>query len=233
MNQDLDYVFVVTFGRSGSTLLMNLLNSLDGYDIKGENANALFHLYKSFLSSKTTRKNRGPEAKNAVSPWNGASAVRPQRYLDQLRSLFEAEFLQPTDETRVSGFKEIRYTSNFMSDAEFNEYLDFLIEQFNNTKIVFNTRDTEAVMQSGWWPRRNPKRARTLITEALTRFETYHAKRPDKTIMVHYDRYINDRSEIQRLFTFLDEPYDEAKVAEVMSRKYSVGGRKPATAKRA
>ena len=33
---DFGYLFVVTYGRSGSTLLMGLLNSIPGYLIRGE-----------------------------------------------------------------------------------------------------------------------------------------------------------------------------------------------------
>src|SRR5262245_42168913 len=42
---DLSYVFVMTYGRSGSTLLMGLLNTLPGYLIRGENDDAMKFLY--------------------------------------------------------------------------------------------------------------------------------------------------------------------------------------------
>ena len=41
------FVFVVTYGRSGSTLLQNVLNTIPGYCIRGENANTLAHLAKA------------------------------------------------------------------------------------------------------------------------------------------------------------------------------------------
>ena len=42
---DLSYVFVMTYGRSGSTLLMGLLNTIPGYLIRGENDDALRFLH--------------------------------------------------------------------------------------------------------------------------------------------------------------------------------------------
>ena len=42
---DLGYVFVMTYGRSGSTLVQGLLNAIPGYLIRGENAAALNHLH--------------------------------------------------------------------------------------------------------------------------------------------------------------------------------------------
>lgn len=41
------YVFIITYGRSGSTLTQNLLNSLPGYCIRGENSNLLYFLSKA------------------------------------------------------------------------------------------------------------------------------------------------------------------------------------------
>ena len=46
MTERLDFVFVVTYGRSGSTLLMGLLNSIPGFLIRGENWDALHHLFR-------------------------------------------------------------------------------------------------------------------------------------------------------------------------------------------
>src|SRR5829696_1859856 len=43
--QGLGYVFVMTYGRSGSTLLMGLLNTIPGYLVRGENDDALRFLY--------------------------------------------------------------------------------------------------------------------------------------------------------------------------------------------
>ena len=40
-----NFVFIFTYGRSGSTLLMGLLNSLPHYCIRGENNNLLHRLY--------------------------------------------------------------------------------------------------------------------------------------------------------------------------------------------
>jgi hypothetical protein len=42
--RDLGYVFIVTYGRSGSTLLQGVLNSIPGYLVRGENRQALRHL---------------------------------------------------------------------------------------------------------------------------------------------------------------------------------------------
>ena len=41
-------VFVITYGRSGSTLLQNMFNALPGYVLRGENNNILSSLVQSW-----------------------------------------------------------------------------------------------------------------------------------------------------------------------------------------
>ena len=43
-----DAVFVITYGRSGSTLMQGILNSIDGFHIKGENNGFVFKLFESY-----------------------------------------------------------------------------------------------------------------------------------------------------------------------------------------
>ena len=57
---DYSYIFIVTYAKSGSTLLQSLINAAPGVDIKGENTNALYHLYKSYASLALTAE-RGSE----------------------------------------------------------------------------------------------------------------------------------------------------------------------------
>ena len=44
MSAGMDHVFVMTYGRSGSTLLMGILNSIPGWLLRGENRHAMRHL---------------------------------------------------------------------------------------------------------------------------------------------------------------------------------------------
>ena len=48
-------VVIITYGRSGSTLLQSLLNSIDGVHISGENGgiiNQLYYTYKKIKNYK-------------------------------------------------------------------------------------------------------------------------------------------------------------------------------------
>ena len=65
--EDLQYLFVVTYGRSGSTLLMGVFqHTLPGYLVRGENRDALHHL---FLFDQTMRtESNGARSCNLRQP---------------------------------------------------------------------------------------------------------------------------------------------------------------------
>lgn len=214
------YVFIVTYGRSGSTLLQNLLNAIDGYCIRGENENILMHLARGWHAVQTSRPMRGMRSAGRVSgpedPWFGAEAVDPGRLGRSLAALFLREVLRLPPGTRVGGFKEIR----FLAHPEFfPAYLDFLHRFFPGTRIVFNTRDHAAVARSGWWARMDPASVAARLREAERLFAAYQAAHPGRCITLHYDDYVRDPAALAPLFAFLGEPFDAARVAAVMARR--------------
>ena len=58
-----DYLFTLTYARSGSTLLQNILNSVPGVLFRGENAGALNGLYSSWAGVELRLRDLTPEAK--------------------------------------------------------------------------------------------------------------------------------------------------------------------------
>src|SRR5690606_340365 len=69
-------VFIVTYGRSGSTLLQGVLNSIPGYLIRGENDSALEFMHENFRRMEKrmdTKKGSSP-----VNPWYGLHQYSPQ-----------------------------------------------------------------------------------------------------------------------------------------------------------
>ena len=107
--RDLDYVFVVTYARSGSTLLQALLNACPGVQIRGENNSALYHLYRAIAAVEAAKKDHGgPLSVPPDEPWHGAGLMKPKAFEGRLLQGFVRRVLAPDAETRVTGFKEIR-----------------------------------------------------------------------------------------------------------------------------
>src|SRR5690606_25612278 len=68
---------VFTYGRSGSTLLMGLLNSIPGYCIRGENNNALHSLFGFNLRIAEARRSSLKNSERPGHPWFGLNLIDP------------------------------------------------------------------------------------------------------------------------------------------------------------
>ena len=214
------FVFVVTYGRSGSTLVQSLLNTLPGACIRGENGNALMPLARAWHSVNTaqnlTSMKRARVTSAPDNPWFGGENIRPWRFGNQLARVFESEILAPPPGTRIAGFKEIRWTSE---PTSFAQTLTFAQTFFRNAHFVFNTRDHAQVAQSGWWAHQDRDTVLDRLIETETLFDAYRAANPNHCIRVHYNDYIADHDALRPMFEFLDEPYDADAVAQVMAHK--------------
>jgi len=144
-SNDRSFLFVVTCGRSGSTLVQGVLNSIPGFCICGENMNACLDLmgfYKSWYSSiDSFRSNNMPvDSRNS---WFQVSSVPELKAAcqDFLWRLCAKDF-----DDRVVGFKEIRWRS--VVDLE--GFLDWLFVVFN-ARFLFLTRNHAEICRSKWF----------------------------------------------------------------------------------
>ncbi|MFC0007399.1 sulfotransferase [Micromonospora siamensis] len=208
------FLFVVTYGRSGSTLLMGLLNTIPGYRIRGENANALHHLYQAVRAVRDGRETH-QGGNRATDPWYGVDQWRPDGFERALVDAFVANVLRPAPGDRVLGFKEIRYTSEHVKDLD--GYLDFLRTAFPQSRIVFNHRLPADVAKSAWWAQ-NP--------HALKRIEAADARMravpaDDRHFHFQFDEIDDSLANIRQLFGWLGEEVDEQRVRRTLQTPHS------------
>jgi hypothetical protein len=213
---DLGYLFVVTYGRSGSTLLMGLLNSIPGYLVRGENWDALHHLFRFHQTlAEGSRRWEPARLRQRTHPFYGAGDFPVRKSLEGTRALVLDTVLRPKADTRVTGFKEIRWYHDDVA-----EYVAWLREVFPGARFVVNTRAHEEVLRSGWWAR-NPDSAEALpATEA--RILALADSLGEAAYRVHYNDYVADPEVLRGLFGWLGEPYDEAAVRAVLETRHSV-----------
>jgi hypothetical protein len=212
----LEYLFVVTYGRSGSTLLMGLLNSIPGYLIRGENGDALHHLYLFHRAlAELSRRWDPARLRRPTHPFFGAADFPEERSYARMRDLAVETVLRPEPDTRVTGFKEIRW---YRDDVE--DYVAWLREVFPGARFVVNTRDHDEVRRSGWWAK-HPEHAAAL-PHVEARILGLAASLGDAAYRVHYNDYVSDPSALRGLYEWLGEPYDEAAVRAVLATRHSV-----------
>lgn len=214
------YTFIVTYGRSGSTLIQNLLNTFSGYQIRGENNNALLHLARSYMAVNSNEQLRNMrvtgEPSTPLHPWYGAELIFPEGYGRELTDVFIRHILRPDPGVRVSGFKEIRFHAE---PGSFWPLMNFMRTHFPNARFVFNTRDHDAVARSGWWKDHDRAQVENILCHAEALFEEFIKYNGAISHHLHYNDYVADPGCLKSLFTFLDEEWDPKMVDWVMQQR--------------
>lgn len=224
------YVFVVTYGRTGSTLTQNLLNAIPGWCIRGENGNVLNNLLKTvhfmrtegnYVRRRAWRDAGSPAKRNPhgfaspIDPWYGTERVDHDAYALDLLEVFVDRVLNLPDGVRVGGFKEILY----YNDPKFlPTQMDLMQELFPGAKILFQTRDHAQVLQSGWWKTRDPVEVRTRLRVMDRLFEEY-AQTHSKCFVLDYSSYLAGPEALRPLFDFLDEAFDQPRIEAVLDQR--------------
>lgn len=212
---ELGYLFVMTYGRSGSTLLQGLLNAIPGYLIRGENGGALRGLHAFHRTCVTETSRRNPAVTGLpTAPFFGINGFSTDVSLRRLRELVLDTLLRPEPDTRVTGFKEIRWASD-----DLGEYVGFLREVFPGARFVANTRNLEDVARSKWWAE-SPDAARTLAT-AEEQILTAAADLGPAAYHVHYDDYVGTPENLRGLYDWLGEAWDEQVVRTTLAVRHS------------
>ncbi|MCI2395571.1 sulfotransferase [Aliiroseovarius sediminis] len=220
-----DYVFIITYGRSGSTLLQGILNTIPGADIRGENGNLLFHIYqmsKGLAAGKRHKK----AARDATHPWYGANDIPQDAYLEEMLTIFKRDIMPSRQEHVMTGFKEIRFQVPYQ---QLVGYMDFVMEVFPRSAFVFNTRDLDAVIESNRLAKHNVSEDR--IRDADVNFRRIFTERSKNSYLIHYDDYVRDPAVLKGLFDFLGAPFDAKSVERTLEQTHSVRTRKDSTSK--
>lgn len=207
-------IFIVTYGRSGSTLLQSMLQTIPGAHIAGENFNTLAALFNAASRAARTRQKWGRKVRAGNHPWFGADQVTPARFERRLVEVFTAEILHPPANARWIGFKEIRYQT--LND-EFEPMLDFIARNFPNPHFVFNTRNAENVVKSAFWGKQPEEKTRSMVATMDARFADYAAKHPERCFVARHESTVADPASLAPLFEQLGEPMDVERLREVLA----------------
>ena len=205
-------LFVVTYGRSGSTLLQGVLNAIPGYLIRGENWDVLGHM-KAFFDAAPRFDDAPASSAAPVDPLYGWQWFRDEIYAAGLARFLDRMLLGEAKlpDLRCLGFKEVRYTPQNVS-----ERVDFLRAVYPGCGIVLNVRDPEAVAASEFQRGRPPAYFRQFnaVLEDLASVDRH-------ACLVRYEDVITGTGTLPALFAFLREPLDRKVLADVLARKHS------------
>mmetsp|Transcript_43592 Transcript_43592/g.102763 ORF Transcript_43592/g.102763 Transcript_43592/m.102763 type:complete len:293 (-) Transcript_43592:155-1033(-) len=122
------WVFIVGTPRSGTTSAMNMLDSLPGFHISGENNGMMSNLRMIAESVHSMHQRSGVP----MGSWAHVGRISTRRLHCSMQAMV-SEMLghYSPDETKVLGFKEVRHTP---------EDLDFFLSVFPCAQFVIVTR---------------------------------------------------------------------------------------------
>lgn len=214
------FILLCCVGRSGSTLLLRLLNSIPGYHIMGENKVAIQNLLNFYLSIKhVIEVNETVDDEHFKLAWNNEFDFEDVQ--DDIYSIFWNLFWNP--KKRVFGFKEIRFGIEDYQDFE-NE-LNAFKELFPNLKIIFLTRDIKELIKSSWWAE-DPEDSKIHIKIQNKNFSKYIKKikkelPENETNFIYHITYadiVKKSNNFIKLYDFLGESFSEKEYIKVMEK---------------
>lgn len=211
-------LLVVTYGRSGSTLLQGLLNGIEGCVIRGENNNFCHGLFQSWTALEQARAAHTVESADVTKPWYGIAAADSERFLRDAASLVRGQLLGDLapESVRCYGFKEIRY----VGARDLPRYLDFLEQIFPDPAFVMLTRDHAEVANSAWWRSRDPREVSADLRNFEDATRAWASKRGN-VFRLDYAELVANGEKLEGLFDFLGAPYDRETIRAVLAQPHS------------
>lgn len=209
---DYRFVFIVTYGRTGSTLLQKLLNTLPGHYVAGENHGLLRGLYESWRDAMVLKEKYGWGHQATDHPWHGALMADPDGYAKALGAAVVEHVLKPPRGARVVGFKEIRY----LGHDDLTGYLDFIGRVFSPALFVVNTRSVEQVSQSAWWKTADKDKLAANVAEFEAVTDRLAAERPDRFVKIDYATWTTDPEALRPVYALLGMDFDRETVARTL-----------------
>jgi len=211
-------VLICATGRSGSTTMQRLINTIPNSNICGENFAAINSLLEFYRRVKDcTFKNVPGHQTPLTYEYLIKKNVKPSWYnsynYNQVVNLIKIMIInmfKNSESTNLWGFKEIRYDSGNIN------YIKDFKELFPQTKVIVQFRENiSAQIKSGWF--KNDKNALSFLSKTNNQLIKFAMDNKEWCYLISFERMFN-RDIIKNLFSFIccEENYDENKITEVL-----------------
>jgi hypothetical protein len=228
------YVFVVTFGRTGSTLVQGLLNALPRTLVRGENGMFVLHQWRASQAAVTFGTNHiRHRPRQSSSAFFGVHLLTTESFIRSTRALVKQLLLGrhgPGSVDRL-GFKEVRWHE--IDPEETEAFFGWFDQVFPGAKYVLNTRDREQAVGSGFWQRSDRTEAMNKIDRVMEVQEFLRTTRPGRCLDTRYEEITSEDATVSdkalvRLGTFVTgEPCDRALLEDLRAVLATGHGPKP------
>ena len=211
-------VLICATGRSGSTTMQRIINSVPNSNICGENFGAINSLLEFYKRIKTTTFDYVPGHLRPASYEDIISKdVKPSWYnsynFQQTVSMIKmmiVSLFKNTSATNMWGFKEIRYDNGNI------KYLKEFKELFPQTKVVIQIRgNITAQSQSSWL--KKDKNALQYLNTLNNEFYNFYSQNKEWCYFTTFEKMF-DMENIKKIFEFIDcsQYYDQNKIKQIL-----------------
>ena len=214
-------VLLCCTGRSGSTTLQQIINTIPNSNICGENygaVNSLLLFYKklkqtTFIQVPGRKKPMSYEEliKNKIKPaWYNSYHLIEMKNIIKLQI---TKMFKNSENTTLWGFKEIRYENkNIELIKEFKEL-------FPNVKVIINIReDTQKQSQSSWF--KNDPNSKIYLDNENKNFKEFYEKNKEYCYLNTFEK-IFDMNNMKNIFEFIGckDEFNEEKIKNVLENE--------------
>jgi hypothetical protein len=211
-------VLICATGRSGSTTIQRIINTIPNSNICGENFGAINSLLEFYKRIKYSSFNNIPGRikpasyeviieKNVKPSWYNSYKL-PQ-IIEQIRNTIINMF-KNMESTNVWGFKEIRYDNGNIN------YVKEFKELFPQTKVIIQIRENiKAQSKSGW--HKNNKDAVIYLNKLNKQLVDFYKNNPSYCYLTSFERMF-DKNNLKNIFKFIncEEHFNEVKIDEIL-----------------
>ena len=199
MPDKIDTICLVTYPRSGSTLLRNIINSSSDTYIHAENLGCILNLVDFSINLQSV---------NSFIKYSNNGELTSEKSFDidldinevrsDIKNILYKNILN--SKHKKIGWTEFGISPMSISDIKCNNYLDEIKKIFKNCLLIFNIRNPIDVSKSGPW-KSAPSSA--LMIEKNNDFYTeYVDKNKNNSILINFNEWISDKN---YLFNILNQ----------------------------
>jgi hypothetical protein len=212
-------VLICATGRSGSTTMQRIINTIPNSNICGENFGAINSLLEFYIRIKKSTINNIPGRFNPASYDKIISKnIKPSWYnsynynqiVQIIRTTIINMFKNETT-TNLWGFKEIRYDNGDI------KYIQSFKELFPQTKVILQIRENlNQQSKSGWY--KDDKNALNFLSKYNKDLVEFYNNHKDYCYLTSFERMF-DKTNLKNIFIFIHciDNYNEEKINEVLN----------------
>lgn len=212
-------VLICATGRSGSTSLQRIINTIPNSNICGENYGAINSLLDFYVKLHATSRDQVPGHYKPVSYEDIISKnVKPSWYNSYQITQMEQKICEliivmfkKNSNTNLWGFKEIRYNNKNIN------LLKYFKQLFPQTKVIIQVRENITEQSQSSWHKLD-KNALQTLQKMNKELWDFYIQNKDWCYFTTFEKMF-DKNNLQNIFSFIGcrENYDEGKIDKVLN----------------